>query len=130
MQLEQRLPGGDAPLDLAAIRAQFPVLHTLAHGRPLVYLDNAASAQKPERVIETVAGYYRRQHANVHRGAYWLSQAATRLYEEARERVARFIGAADPHECIFTRGTTEAINLVAASWGRANLRPGDEILLS
>jgi cysteine desulfurase/selenocysteine lyase len=130
MKLEHPIPGTDAPLDLAAIRAQFPALHTLAHGRPLVYLDNAASAQKPERVIETVAEYYRHQHANVHRGAYRLSQVATRLYEDARERVANFIGAADPDECIFTRGTTEAINLVAASWGRANLRPGDEIILS
>ena len=130
MKLEHPIPGTDAPLDLAAIRAQFPALHTLAHGRPLVYLDNAASAQKPERVIETVAEYYRHQHANVHRGAYRLSQVATRLYEDARERVASFIGAADPDECIFTRGTTEAINLVAASWGRANLRPGDEIILS
>jgi cysteine desulfurase/selenocysteine lyase len=130
MKLEHPIPGTDAPLDLAAIRAQFPALHTLAHGRPLVYLDNAASAQKPERVIETVAEYYRHQHANVHRGAYRLSQVATRLYEDARERVANFIGAADPDECIFTRGTTEAINLVAASWGRANLKPGDEIILS
>ncbi len=123
-------PGAPAPLDLAAIRAQFPVLHTLAHGVPLVYLDNAASAQKPERVIDAVAEYYRHQHANVHRGAYRLSQSATRLFEDARERVASFIGAAEPQECLFTRGTTESINLVAASWGRANLRPGDEIILS
>jgi cysteine desulfurase/selenocysteine lyase len=119
-----------APLDLAAIRAQFPILGTLAHGRPLAYLDNAATAQKPERVIQTLAEYYRHQHANVHRGAYGLSQAATRLFEGARERVARFIGAAEAAECIFTRGTTESINLVAASWGRASLRAGDEIILS
>ena len=119
-----------ASLDLAAIRAQFPILGTLAHGRPLAYLDNAATAQKPERVIQTLAEYYRHQHANVHRGAYGLSQAATRLFEGARERVARFIGAAEAAECIFTRGTTESINLVAASWGRASLRAGDEIILS
>lgn len=118
------------PLDLAAIRAQFPVLTTRAHGRPLVYLDNAASAQKPERVIEAVAEYYRHRHANVHRGAYQLSQDATRLFEGAREQVARFIGAARAEECIFTRGTTESINLVAACWGRSTLRPGDEIILS
>lgn len=117
-------------VELARIRAEFPLLATLSRGRPLVYLDNAASAQKPERVIEAVAEYYRRQHANVHRGAYRLSQTATRLFEEARARVASFIGAAEPAECIFTRGTTESINLVAAAWGRANLQPGDEILLS
>jgi cysteine desulfurase / selenocysteine lyase len=117
-------------LDLAAIRAQFPILRTLAHGRPLVYLDNAASAQKPESVIAAVADYYRYGHANIHRGAYLLSQSATRRYESARECVARFIGAAEPAECIFTRGTTESINLVATAWGAANLRPGDEIVLS
>ena len=118
------------PLDLAAIRAQFPILRTLTNGRPLTYLDNAASAQKPERVIEVLAEYYRHRHANVHRGAYRLSQATTRLFEDARDRVASFIGAAEAEECIFTRGTTESINLVAATWGRANLRAGDEIILS
>lgn len=117
-------------LDLDAIRAQFPFFCGQPHGRPLAYLDNAASAQKPERVIEAVADYYRYQHANVHRGAYALSQATTRRFEDARERVADFIGAAEPAECIFTRGSTESINLVAAAWGRANLGPGDEIILS
>ena len=116
--------------DLQAIRAQFPILNDPTGGRPLVYLDNAASAQKPLAVIEAVAEYYRHQHANIHRGAYRLSQEATRRYEAARECVARFIGAAEPAECLFTRGTTESINLVAASWGRANLKPGDEIILS
>lgn len=131
MKPDHPTPANTAPpLDLAAIRAQFPVLHTLTHGRPLVYLDNAASAQKPERVIAALSEYYRHQHANVHRGAYRLSQTATRLFEDARERVARFIGAAEPEECIFTRGTTESVNLVAATWGRANLAPGDEIVLS
>ena len=119
-----------SPLDLGALRAQFPILHTLAHGQPLIYLDNAASAQHPACVIDAVSVYYQRQHANIHRGAYHLSQAATRVHEEARECVARFIHAAEPAECIFTRGTTESINLVAAAWGRANLQPGDEIILS
>ena len=119
-----------SPLDVGTLRAQFPILHTLAHGQPLVYLDNAASAQHPACVIDAVAEYYRWQHANIHRGAYHLSQAATRAHEEARECVARFINAAEPAECIFTRGTTESINLVAAAWGRANLRPGDEVILS
>ncbi len=117
-------------LDAAAIRVQFPILRTCVHGQPLVYLDNAASAQKPDRVVDAVADYYLRQHANIHRGAYQLSITATRLHEEARACVARFINAAEPAECIFTRGTTESINLVAASWGKANLRPGDEIILS
>ncbi|MEY6432112.1 SufS family cysteine desulfurase [Thioalkalicoccus limnaeus] len=119
-----------ALLDMAAIRAQFPILGQRVRGRPLAYLDSAASTQKPTAVIDAMADYYRGQHANIHRGAYQLSQMATRLYEEARERVARFLNAADPVECIFTRGTTESINLVAASWGAANLSPGDEIILS
>lgn len=123
------IPGLSGP-DLAAIRAQFPILSTQAQGRALVYLDNAASAQKPLAVIEAVSDYYRFRHANIHRGAYRLSQDATREYEAARERIARFIGAAEPAECLFTAGTTDSINLVASAWGRANLRPGDEILLS
>jgi cysteine desulfurase/selenocysteine lyase len=113
-----------------ALREQFPLLKTLAHGHPLVYLDNAASTQKPAQVIDAIAGYYASRNANINRGAYQLSQSATDLYEAARARVARFIGAAEPAECIFTRGTTESINLVAAAWGRANLRAGDEIILS
>ncbi|HYN77949.1 MAG TPA: aminotransferase class V-fold PLP-dependent enzyme, partial [Lamprocystis sp. (in: g-proteobacteria)] len=117
-------------LDLDLLRAQFPILGTLAHGRPLVYLDNAASAQHPACVIDAVAEYYRVHHANIHRGAYALSQSATRAHEDARVGVARFINAAEPAECVFTRGTTESINLVAAAWGTANLRPGDEIILS
>ncbi len=118
------------PFDPASIRAQFPILSTEVQGRPLVYLDNAASSQKPTRVIEAVSDYYRRRHANIHRGVYQLSLAATQLHEDARATVAAFINAAEPAECIFTRGTTESINLVAAAWGRANLRPGDEIILS
>ncbi|AGA91159.1 cysteine desulfurase-like protein, SufS subfamily [Thioflavicoccus mobilis 8321] len=117
-------------LDVETVRAQFPILATQAHGHPLVYLDNAASAQKPRAVVEVVSDYYLGKHANIHRGAYLLSQTATRLYEEARERIARFINAAEPAECLFTRGTTESINLVAASWGMQHLGPGDEIVLS
>lgn len=115
--------------DVEAIRAQFPILNR-PWQPPLIYLDNAASTQQPACVIEAVADYHRGQHANIHRAIHRLSQTATLLYEQARERVARFINAQEPAECIFTRGTTESINLVAASWGRANLGPGDEILLS
>ncbi|WP_240905717.1 SufS family cysteine desulfurase [Thiorhodococcus mannitoliphagus] len=114
----------------AEIRAQFPVLQTRAHGYPLAYLDSAASTQQPLTVIQAVSDYHRLHHANIHRGVYQLSQTATRLYEEARASVARLLNAAEPAECIFTRGTTESINLVAASWGRANLKSGDEIILS
>jgi len=121
---------GRPALNAALVRAQFPILRSSVHGYPLVYLDNAASAQKPDRVIDAVADYYLHQHANIHRGVYQLSLGATRLYEEARAGVARFINAAEPAECLFTRGTTESINLVAAAWGRANLHPGDEIIVS
>ncbi|MGQ9660516.1 MAG: SufS family cysteine desulfurase [Thermochromatium sp.] len=117
-------------LDVETIRAQFPLFTAQTDGHPLIYLDSAASTQQPACVIEAVADYHRSHHANIHRGAYRLSRTATRLYEEARARVARFLNAAEPDECVFTRGATESINLVAASWGRAQLQPGDEILLS
>jgi len=120
----------DSASAMTAVRDQFPLLKTRAHGRPLIYLDSAATTQKPAPVIDAMADYYASRNANIHRGAYHLSQSATGLYESARARVARFIGAAEPAECIFTRGTTESINLVAAAWGRANLRAGDEIILS
>ncbi len=114
-----------------AIRDDFPVLSRKVHGdRPLVYLDNAATSQKPEAVIEAVAGYYRRTNSNVHRGMHALAEEATGDYEAARRAVADFLGAPDPSGVIFTRGTTESINLVAQSWGGANLGPGDEILIS
>lgn len=100
------------------------------HGKPLVYLDNAATAQKPRVVIDALSRFYERDNANVHRGLHALSNRATEAYEGARARVARFINAADPAEIVFTRGTTESINLVAASWGGANLKPGDVILLT
>jgi cysteine desulfurase / selenocysteine lyase len=123
-------PASSAPLDLPALRAQFPILATRLHGEPLAYLDNAASTQQPAQVIQAVGDYHRQYHANIHRGVYQLSRNATRMHDYAREVVAHFMHAAEPVECIFTRGTTESINLVAASWGRANLKPGDEIILS
>lgn len=119
-----------APLDVAAIRADFEILGREINGRPLVYLDSAASSQKPRQVVDAMADYYRRHHANVHRGAHTLSVEATELYEQARTKLAAFIGAPDPASVVFTRNATEAINLVAASWGRANLSEGDEIVLS
>lgn len=123
-------PAPSVPLDLAALRAQFPILATRVHDQPLAYLDNAASTQQPLQVIQAVSDYHQQYHANIHRGAYQLSRNATRMHDYAREMVAHFLHAAEPVECLFTRGTTESINLVAASWGRANLQPGDEIILS
>lgn len=120
----------ESGLDVAPLRTQFPILQTKAHGQPLVYLDNAATTQKPQRVIDALTRYYETQNANIHRGVYDLSQTATALYEQTRERVRQFIHAADRREIIFTRGTTESINLVAACWGRAHFKPGDEILVS
>ncbi len=116
--------------DVQAVRADFPVLERQINGKPLVFLDSAASSQKPLAVIEAMSHYYRTSHANVHRGIYRLSEEATDAYEQARAKVARFINADRPQEIIFTRNATEAINLVAASWGRTHLRPGDEILLT
>jgi cysteine desulfurase / selenocysteine lyase len=118
-------------LDVAAIRADFPILQSEAHpGVPLVYLDSAATSQKPLAVIGAMDDYYRRYNANVHRGIHRLSEDATAAYEGARERIAQFINAGDPAQIIFTRNATEAVNLVASSWGRTNLQPGDEILLT
>jgi len=121
---------GAAPYDVERIRADFPLLDQEIHGHPLAYLDNAASSQRPERVLEAVDRYYRRDHANVHRGVHELSTRATDAYEDARRTVAGHVGAADPAEIVFVRGTTEAINLVAGSWGAAALGPGDEIVLT
>jgi cysteine desulfurase / selenocysteine lyase len=118
------------PLDVATIREAFPVLRQEVNGHPLVYLDNAATAQKPVAVLDAIRLYYEHDNANVHRGIHELSRRATEAFEAARGRVARFVGSGDPAEVIWTRGTTEGINLVAASWGGANLRAGDEILLS
>lgn len=117
-------------LDLARIRADFPILHQQVNGHPLAYLDSTASSQKPALVLDALNDYYRRYNANVHRGVYQLSEQATEAMEQARHKIARFINARSPREIIFTRNTTESINLVANAWGRANLKPGDRILLS
>ena len=120
-----------ASLDVARIRTDFPILsQTTRSGHPLAYLDNAATTQKPRQVIEAVTRFYTSGNANIHRGVYELSERATAAFEGARERVARFIGAASPAEIVFTRSATEAINLVAQSWGRSTLRPGDEVLVT
>jgi cysteine desulfurase/selenocysteine lyase len=118
-------------LDVKKIRTDFPILETEAYpGVPLVYLDSAASSQKPQVVIEAMSDYYRQYNANVHRGIHRLSEEATNAYEAAREKVARFIHAADPAEIIYVRNATEAFNLVAYSWGRRHIQAGDEILLT
>jgi len=119
-----------APLDVARLRRDFPILGEQINRRPLVYLDNAATTQKPKSVIDTVASYYRHDNANVHRGVHALSQRATDAYEAARANVTRFINAGGAEQIIFTRGTTDGINLVAQSFARPRLREGDEILIS
>lgn len=122
--------GKETVADMAAYAADFPILARPVNGRRLVYLDNGATTQKPQAVIDAEARFYSESNANIHRGVHWLSQHSTDLYDQGRERVRSFLNAAQVEEIVFTRGTTEAINLVAASWGRANLRAGDEILLS
>ena len=122
--------GAAARLDVERVRRDFPALHQEVHGKPLIYLDAAATALKPQAVIDAVTGVYARDCANIHRAVHLLSQRATEAYEGTREKVRRFINAKQEEECIFLRGTTEGINLVAHSWARANLREGDEILIS
>ena len=117
-------------LDVEAIRRDFPILSVPMHGRPLVYLDSAASSQKPRAVLDAERAFYETTNANIHRGVYALSAEATRRYDAARAAVAAYLDAAHPHEVIFTRGTTEGINLVAQSWARPRLRAGDEILIT
>jgi cysteine desulfurase/selenocysteine lyase len=117
-------------LDVAKLRRDFPVFDRLSRGKPLAYLDSGASAQRPRQVIEAVAEFSAHSYANIHRGVYELSALATRRYEEARARVARFLGAREAREIVFVRNTTEAINLVAAAWGRANVGAGDEVLIT
>ena len=117
-------------LDINRVRADFPILQRTVHGKPLVYFDTAASAQRPLKVIETVDDFYRNHNANIHRGVHTLSQEATDLYEQARIKTAKFINARSEQEVIFTRGTTESINLVAHSFVRPRLQQGDEILIS
>jgi len=119
-----------ADFDVDAIRAQFPILKRKVHGKPLIYFDNAATTQKPQVVVDALRHYYESENANIHRGVHTLSQEATAAYELARHKIARFINAAEDREIIFTRGTTEGINLVASSYGRKFLKEGDEIVLS
>jgi cysteine desulfurase/selenocysteine lyase len=118
------------PLDLTGVRAQFPMLSRTTRGRPLVYLDNANSTQKPQSVIDAESRFYSEQYSNIHRGVYLLSQEATESYDRARAAVARFLHARSAREIVFVRGTTEGINLVASAWGGRNLGPGDEVLIS
>ena len=126
----QTLSPARTAFDVAQIRAQFPILDVDVRGKSLVYLDNAATTQKPRAVIDRISQFYHEENANSHRAVHFLSERATRRFEESRVKIARFLNAPDSHEIIFTRGTTESINLVAASWGRANLEEGDEILLT
>jgi cysteine desulfurase/selenocysteine lyase len=119
-----------APLDVARVREDFPILARPMRGRRLVYLDNANSTQKPRTVIDAELRFYTEQYANIHRGVYLLSQEATEAYDRARATVARLLNARSAREIVFVRGTTEAINLVASSWGRTHLRAGDEVLIS
>ncbi len=119
-----------AALDVERVRKDFPILQRSINGRPLVYLDSGASSQRPLAVLRAVEEYETHSHANVHRGVHALSQAATEAFEGARERVRRFINARSTKEIIFTRGTTEGINLVAQSYARPRFKPGDEILIT
>lgn len=117
-------------LDVQAVRAQFPALHQLVHGKPLVYLDNAATTQKPQVVIDAIRRYYEHDNANIHRGVHALSERASKMHEDARETVRGFVNARSTSEIIFTRNATESINLVARAWGDASVKAGDEILIT
>lgn len=123
-------PGAAAAFDVEAVRREFPVLGETVHGRPLVYLDSAASAQKPRAVIDAESRVYERAYANIHRGVHHLSMVATEAYEKARAKVRRFLGAAESREIVLLRGATEAVNLVAQSYGRKHVGPGDEVLIT
>ena len=118
------------PFDVEQLRELFPILKRKVKGKDLVYFDNAATSQKPQSVVDAISNYYSTYNANIHRGLHTLADEATAAYEESREAVKQFIGASTHEEIIFTKGTTEGINLVASSWGRANLNPGDEIIIS
>jgi len=124
------IPLTPTELDVNRVRGEFPVLRTLVHGKPLIYLDNAATTQKPQVVLDRLIRYYMEENANVHRGVHLLSERATDAYEEARRTVARFLHAGDPKEIVFVRGTTEAINLVAQTYGRVHVRQGDEVIIT
>ena len=128
--LGQRSPSPPPGLDVEKVRDDFPILRQQIRGKPLVYLDSAATSQKPRAVIDAIARYYLEDNANVHRGVHLLSERATTKYEDAREKVRRFLNAKHAHEIVFVRGTTEAINLVAQSWGRTFVSAGDEIVVT
>jgi cysteine desulfurase / selenocysteine lyase len=117
-------------LNIEEIRSMFPVLHQEVNGKPLIYFDNAATTQKPQSVLNALTGYYEHDNSNIHRGAHTLADRATRYYEETRESVCKFINAKESAEIIFTKGTTEGVNLVASSFGRKFITKGDEILIS
>ena len=117
-------------LDVERVRAEFPILSREVHGKPLVYLDSAASAQRPQSVIDAVSGFYSRYNANVHRGVHQLSVEASEAFEQSRSTVRRHLNAESDREIVFTRGTTEAVNLVAQSFLRPKIQPGDEILIT
>ena len=124
------MTAADGTFDVAGVREDFPILKTMVHGKPLVYLDNAATSQKPQAVLDTLNRYYTEENSNVHRGIHYLSEQATQDYEEARSKIRRFLNASDEKEIVFVRGTTEGINLVAQSYGRQNIGQGDEIIIS
>src|SRR5690606_12777233 len=130
MATDSTIPAPPASVSVEEIRSQFPILDREVKGKRLTYLDNGATAQTPLTVIEAMDSYYREFNANVHRGVHTLSEEATDLYEGARAKVAGLVGAASPREVVFTRNVTAALNLVAQSWGAANLREGDRILLT
>lgn len=119
-----------AGLNISKIREQFPVLHQEVNGHPLVYFDNAATTQKPQQVLDALNDYYKSMNANIHRGVHTLADRATQAFEDTRESIRAFINAAEKEEVIFTKGTTDGINLIASSWGRANIKAGDEIIIS
>ena len=128
--LELPASSKNAEFDVNSIRADFPILHQKIHGKPLIWFDNAATTQKPQSVIDAVSAFYERDNSNVHRGAHTLAARSTDAYEQARDKVARFIVANSPEEIVFVRGTTEGINLIAQTWGRKNIGAGDEIVLT
>ena len=128
--LDARAPNAHAELDVQAIRAEFPILERTVRGRPLVYLDNAATSQKPRFVLDAITRYYEDENANIHRGVHYLSERATEDYENSRVRAQRFLNAAKSSEIIFVRGATEGINLVAQTYGRTHVGPGDEVLIT
>src|SRR5215510_13179492 len=127
---EIQSPVKPAGFDVARIRRDFPILGLKVHGKPLVYLDNAATAQKPQAVIDAIRKFYEVDCANIHRGVHELSQRSTAAYEETRSKVRRFLNAKSTQEIVFLRGTTEAINLVTQTWGRTNIKEGDEIVIA